>query len=280
MAKVPRRPWHHATRTEVDLGGNMESMRLPNGQDIFQINPAETSLMYRNIVSGRSYLQHGVALHAGSTVFDVGANVGIATLFFHWECPGIRVFAFEPAPELFKVLQANIATHHVNAVACELALSNTDGVRPITYYPDTTVMTGLYADPADDARLTRAFLRNTGFEEADVLDLAAGRHDTEVGSCQLTTLSEVVRSHRIDEIDLLKVNVEKAERDVLDGIDDSTWPKIRQLTVQLHDLDGRLDGVRAELVGRGYRVHVDQDPLLAGTEIYELFAVRNCSEGS
>jgi FkbM family methyltransferase len=252
-------------------------MRLPNGQEVFQINPAETSLMYRNIVSGRSYLQHGVELRAGSTVFDVGANVGIATLFFHWECPSVRVFAFEPAPELFKALQANIETHHVDAVACDLALSDTSGTRQFTYYPDTTVMTGFYADPVDDARLTRAFLHNSGFDEVDVEDLSAHRHGTQTGNCRQTTLSEVVRSYGIDEVDLLKVNVEKAEQDVLDGIDGDDWPKIRQLTIQLHDLAGRLDAVRQQLHERGYRVHVDQDPLLAGTEIYELFAVRNRS---
>lgn len=252
----------------------MDTMRLPNGQEIFQINPGETSLMYRNIVSGRSYLQHGVTLHPDSTVFDVGANVGIATLFFHWTCPGLRVFAFEPAPELFKALQANIEAHHVNAVACDFALSRAAGTKELVYYPDTTVMTGLYADPEDDARLTRAFLENSGFDAIDVEDLSAGRHDIEVGSCRVTTLSEVMRSYGLDSIDLLKVNVEKAEQDVLAGIDDEDWAKIRQLTVQLHDIDGRLEAIREELAAHGYKITVDQDPLLAGTEIYELFAIR------
>jgi FkbM family methyltransferase len=249
-------------------------MRLPNGQQVFQVNPGETSLMYRNIVAGRSYLRHGVTLHPGSTIFDVGANIGIATLFFHWECPDARLFAFEPAPELFAVLRSNIESHQIQATALDVALSSAEGTHTLTYYPDTTAMSGLYADPADDARLTRVFLENSGFDEEDVDDLATDRHMTKIGECRTVALSHVMRRYDVDRIDLLKINVEKAECDVLAGIDEHDWPKIAQLAVQLHDIDGRLDAMRSDLVSRGYRVGVDQDPLLVGTEIFELFAVR------
>jgi len=249
-------------------------MRLPNGQTIEQLNPGETSLMYRNIVASRSYLRHGLTLRSDSTVFDVGANVGIASLFFHWECPGIRVFAFEPAAPVFEALSQNLADHHVNAVACDYGLSSRPGTLALTYYPDTTAMSSLYADPDDDARLTRIFLKNSGFDDSDVADLSASRHGTVVSQCRLRTVAEVVDEYGIEEIDLLKVNVEKAESDVLAGVAEGFWPRIRQLSIQLHDLDGRLESLRRDLARRGYRVAVDQDPLLTGTEIYELFASR------
>ena len=252
----------------------MQKMRLPNGRYVHQINPGETSLMYRNIVSGRSYLRHGVVLRRGATVFDVGANIGIATLFFHWDCPDVRIFAFEPAPQLYEALEANVAEHRVNAVLSRCALSCSPGVRGLTYYPDTTAMTSMYADPEDDARLTRVFLENSGFGPEDVADLAADRHRSEVAECELSTVSEVMHTSDITVIDLLKINVEKSEYDVLLGIDDEHWPSIHQLSVQLHDIEGRLDCIRDDLTARGYQVRVDQDPLLAGTEIFELFAVR------
>lgn len=252
----------------------MDRMRLPNGQTVYQINPGETGLMYRNIVACRSYLQHGVALRPGTTVFDVGANIGISALFFHWECPDLRIFAFEPAPLLFEALTANLAEHQVKAIACNYALHRAPGTRQLTYYPDTTAMSGLYADPDNDAELTRVFLANSGFDNDDVEDLAAGRHSTVTSDCRLRTISEVVEECHVDAIDLLKINVERAEGDVLAGVAESFWPRIRQLTMQLHDIEGRLKEVSGELAGRGYRVAVAQDPLLAGTEIYELFAVR------
>jgi acyl carrier protein len=53
-----------------------------------------------------------------------------------------------------------------------------------------------------------------------------------------TTLAEVVAAHRID---LLKIDVEKAEADVLAGIDPATWEKIDQVVLEVHDLPGRLE---------------------------------------
>ena len=77
------------------------------------------------------------------------------------------------------------------------------------------------------------------------------------------------------EVALLKVNVEKAECDVLAGLDARDWPRVRQITMQVHDLDaGRVAAVRRDLERRGFAVAVDQDPLLAGTEIFDLFAWR------
>jgi len=249
-------------------------MRLPNGSTVVQLNPAETSLMYRDIVATRAYLQHGLELGPGATVFDVGANIGISTLFFHWEAERTRVYAFEPVPLLFEALRANVEEHGVAAVLFPCGLGREPGRVELTYYPDVTVMTSAYADPEHDAAVTRTFLENSGFAVDDVEDMMRDRHETETLECEVRTLSDVLAEHRVERIDLLKVNVEKAEGDVLAGIDERDWPKVRQLTMQVHDLGGRVESVRRDLVRRGYTVAVDQDPLLAGTDIFDLYARR------
>jgi hypothetical protein len=132
----------------------------------------------------------------------------------------------------------------------------------------------MYADPEHDADVTRTFLVNSGFDAADVADLVPGRHAGEPFACELRTASQVIAEHGVERIDLLKVNVEKAERDVLDGIEERDWPKVRQITMQVHDLDGRVEAMRAELAGRGFEVEVDQDPLLRTTDIFDLYARR------
>ncbi len=53
----------------------------------------------------------GSSLRAGQTVLDVGANVGYLTRFFaRITGPSGRVYAFEPNPITFSLLQANIAS--------------------------------------------------------------------------------------------------------------------------------------------------------------------------
>jgi hypothetical protein len=98
---------------------------------------------------------------------------------------------------------------------------------------------------------------------------------TEKVECSLRTLSEVVHEQEVARIDLLKVDVEKAELDVLEGIDAADWPIIRQVVVEVHDHDGRLARVRELLLEHGFAtIVVEQEPLFRGTEIYNLYALR------
>src|SRR6202035_5552080 len=50
---------------------------------------------------------------------------------------------------------------------------------------------------------------------------------------------------------------------------------VRQLVVEVHDLDGRLAKVTELLAGRGFRVAAGQDTALAGTGLFTIHAVRS-----
>lgn len=41
-------------------------------------------------------------------VFDCGANIGLATLYFKWLCPRCEIHAFEPDPDTFATLSENV----------------------------------------------------------------------------------------------------------------------------------------------------------------------------
>jgi hypothetical protein len=44
-------------------------------------------------------------------------------------------------------------------------------------------------------------------------------------------------------VDLLKIDVERAELEVLNGIEQSDWSKIKQVVMEVHDTDKRLEKV-------------------------------------
>ena len=93
-------------------------------------------------------------------------------------------------------------------------------------------------------------------------------------TCQLKTLSDVIREQHIDRIDLLKIDVEKSELDVLAGIEDGDWPRIRQIVIEAHDVNGNLSYLTALLQRQGYSVVTEQDEYLKGSTLYNVFAVR------
>jgi FkbM family methyltransferase len=252
----------------------MKELTLPDGTPVVQINPGETALLYRDIFVERCYLQHGIAVSPGDVVVDVGANIGMSMLFFHRLCPGLSFHAFEPAPDPYRALAANVALHGIDAVTSMCALSDRSGKAALTYYPDTTSMSGLHADAVAENALTRTFLMRSGFTEEDADDLLRERPQPVTITCDLRTLSEAIAERRIDRIGLLKVDVEKSELEVLRGIDDAHWPRIRQVVAEVHDHDGALGDMVALLRHHGFTVHHEQDRLLTGTDIHELFAVR------
>jgi 31-O-methyltransferase len=252
----------------------MQQMKLPNGLTVAHVSAGETALLYRDIFAERCYMQHGIQLTPGNTVFDVGANIGMSALFFHTECPDLVFHAFEPAPVPFTALTANIETHGIRAIATQCALSDHSGAARMTYYPDSTVMSGFHADPAAEAALTRNFLLHSGFEEEDVDDMLEGRHAAAEIECEVRTLSQVIAERGITTIDLLKVDVEKSELEVMRGLDESDWPKVKQIVAEVHDLEGALKDFTSLLEDHGFAVALEQDELLQGTEVYEAFAVR------
>ena len=56
--------------------------------------------------------------------------------------------------------------------------------------------------------------------------------------CPLVTVSDVVDSHELDEIDLLKVDVERSELAVLKGVRPEHWAMVRQVAMEVHDSAG------------------------------------------
>lgn len=256
---------------------------LPNGLAILCQNRPEVDHFYQDIFVDRVYVSHGVRLPAGAVVFDVGANIGLFSLFAHLEAPGARLYSFEPAPPLFHLLQANLERHRVAATVYPCALSSRPGTAELTFYPKSTGMSSLYADLDDEKAVLETVLRNQvrrGESELEPLlahagDYLAERFKEEYFTCRLRTLSEVMAEAGVDRIDLLKIDVQKAELDVLLGLGDRDWPMVRQIVVEVHDLDGRLDQMRRMLAERGFHVESDQEALYAGSPIYLLYGTRD-----
>jgi amino acid adenylation domain-containing protein/non-ribosomal peptide synthase protein (TIGR01720 family)/FkbM family methyltransferase len=249
--------------------------RLPGGLEVAHLNRNETEVIYKEIFEDFTYLRHGVALRDGDCVFDVGANIGMFSLFVHHVCRDARVFAFEPCPPTFDKLRANVELHglHVNAFDC--GLSEKAGSATVTFYPKMSSMSGLYADAAEDADITRAFLGNQAEGLSRYADeLLEGRFEAEHYGCELRTVSEVMREQGVERIDLLKVDVEKSELDVLRGVEEQDWPKIRQVVVEAQDGEGRLGRIVGLLKSQGFDVAVEQDALLKNTAIYNVYATR------
>jgi len=252
----------------------MRQLSLPDGLTVFSLNADETRFVHREVFVARCYLQHGIELHDGDCIFDVGANIGMTSIFFHRECNGVRIFAFEPSPAAFECLKANIDLHRVDARIFECGLSREAGTAEFTFYPANTVRSGFHVNLEVDRGTTKTYMVNSGVSER-YADLFLGFLFKKVTfPCRLRTLSEIVDEEGVERIDLLKIDAERSEREVLAGIRSEHWAMIRQIAIEVQDEAGALDEVRRLLEEHGFQVVAEQDPLLHGTEIFSVFATR------
>lgn len=252
----------------------MRELTLPDGLTVFSLNPDETRFLYRGVFEQRSYLRHGAELHDGDCVFDVGAHIGLASLFFHQERKGVRIFAFEPSPAPLECLKANIARHGVDARIFEFGLWSTAGTVEFTFYPANTVMSGFHAHPAMDRETTRTYMVNSGISPRGADRFTSALFRSETLTCPVRTLSEVIDAEQVERIDLLKLHVEKSEGEVLAGIRPEHWPRIHQVAMEVYDENNGVRQVQALMQEQGFRVTIEQDPLLRGTPVFAAYAVR------
>src|ERR1019366_45957 len=80
---------------------------LPNGLEVAHLNRHETEYVYGEIFDDDCYLRHGIELAGTPNVIDIGANIGLFSLFVRGRCPGASVYAFEPSPVAYRALKAN-----------------------------------------------------------------------------------------------------------------------------------------------------------------------------
>ncbi len=165
-------------------------------------------------------------LFPGAVFYDIGANNGFITLLAaslvgH---DGL-VFAFEPLPGNVRILQKNIEMNYIQGcVLVDKAVSNKNGRQELF---------------VSKSSATPSLLR-------------AGPHDVESISVSTVTLDEFVQSHPAP--DLIKMDVEGAEVDVLEGATSLLYgDKAPGLIIEVHD-QKKGEEVEKILGNAGYRI--------------------------
>ncbi len=256
---------------------------LSNGLAVHQLNRAETNHFYHDIFEERVYERNGIVISPHAVIFDVGANIGLFSLYANSRSHGARIYAFEPAPPVFELLKMNLAPLGSSARLFNVGIGGSRGILDLTYYPLSTGMSSFYANEAEERAVLATIIENQQAQGIDAMDniLASAadlldlRFTSKSFSCPIRTLSDVIEEFAVERIDLLKIDVQKSEVAVLDGIEAQHWPRIRQVVIETHDIGGRVSATSQHLQRVGFSVTVQQDPLYEGSNIYNLYAIRS-----
>jgi len=243
---------------------------------------AEIDFIYNEVFRDREYLQQGVTLRPGDTVFDVGANVGVFSLFVARECrQEFTLYCFEPIPETYRCLRLNLSRHPSHPAArfvlFNQGLTKLGGRQwaEFTYFPGApgnstmfpTEKKAIFQHMTSDRSelmnrlidwnplrlpapwITYRILSPFVFRRLDKVTSAF--RDSQRIRCQLTTIAAICQEHEVQNIDLLKVDVEGSELEILEGMDDRAWEITRQVVLEVHDVDGRVASIKSLLEAHG-----------------------------
>lgn len=260
-----------------------KTYKLPNGMSIFHLNSYETDFTYKEIFKEEIYLKHGIRLDKNPCVFDVGANIGLFTLFVKQKFPDATIHAFEPSIDHCRILYLNTTNHGSSVKIHQCGLSNKEGEATFTYYPGYSIISGFQADPETDKETLSSGIVNQLLEEHPEIEVA-GDHFIELVlgnklegaiqvQCPLRTISSVMLEEGVNRIDLLKIDAEKSELNVLNGIEKKDWPKIAQIVMEAHDLQ-MADTITSMLKSKGFKIETDQEGQFKETCITNIYATR------
>jgi len=255
---------------------------LPDGTPIVEISRRETRYLYQEIFEQQVYLRGGIRLAEDACVLDVGANIGLFSLFVHRIAPRATVHAFEPLPAPFSALERNLALHGIRGAAHPFGISSTRTTATFTYYPHLTLLSTRYGDIAQERGAARAFLEaesGGALAESQIDEILDERLGSETRECSLRPLSEVIRELGLRKIDLLKIDAQKSELDVLSGIDPEHWPRIGQVVVEVHAVGDRRETIPRLLEERGFAVEVEAEDLRGDSDRFLLHARRPDRDG-
>jgi phthiocerol/phenolphthiocerol synthesis type-I polyketide synthase E len=267
------------------------SFCLPNGLTVFGLSENDTLNVYRDIFEADCYRLHGVTIRDGDCILDVGANTGLFILFLNYIGAKVRVYAFEPAPAIFQVLSRNVETYNKLPIEVfNVGLSREAGHATFTYYPRFSNASTLYPDESAEGALRgRQYIIDqiptVRWPFRTLLHLIPGpiKHliaermrryhlKKEVVTCELWNLSDFLRQHDINRVDLLKMDAERCEQLILAGLAEEDWPKFRQIVVEVHGGDGATRAMVELLDQRGFRTAVEPNPAIPTLSL--VYAVR------
>ncbi len=219
------------------LGKRPLFIKLKNS---FQLNIRSLMDMWivKETCLDRDYEVHGIPILDGWTVIDIGAGIGEFTLLTAIENPSSRVYAYEPFPESFALLEENLKLNGVgNVTAVQTAVSSASGKTQLA--------------------TTGAAVQHTTTDST-----ISGTADNVI-KVQAIALDDLFQENGLTHCDFLKVDCEGCEFEILLNAAPEVLQRINHICLEYHD--GFTDFSHTDLVkylqGEGFEVTAVSNPV-------------------
>lgn len=178
------------------------SIKMPSGKRVFLRGGSSDIETFLDVIIGRQYELHFTI--KPKWIIDLGANVGLSSIFFAEKYSDAKIISVEPDRGNFLMLEKNL--EGVTRVKCKFA--------------------AIWSKPVP------LFLSDPGIGEWGYQVSEQSNDDKPV---QGITVQNLMQEYEINEIDILKIDIEGAEFQLFTEGDVEWLQKVKVLIIELHE---------------------------------------------
>jgi FkbM family methyltransferase len=201
IAAFPIRRRREPQRAALDLRNGI-SIQAPPDEPLPHI--------FLEIWGEQRYKLEGMSASRGDAIVDLGAHVGVFSLWAGTRFPRARIIAYEPASEIYKYLRRNVEGNRLQNV--------------------TTVNAACGAVPGGCQLYSRGPGAMNSFYRRDNY----GSRFVPLERVKVVTLASIFEQHAIHRCALLKLDCEGAEYEILFSAPRSVTDKIQAIALEYH----------------------------------------------
>ena len=184
-------------------------------------------------------------IHSDDVIIDIGAHIGIFTIYASQFCNNGKIYSFEPVRENYDLLLNNIKLNHSEQVKpFNLAVSNTNDDVVAIYINDDKAAHSIF--PSSESSI----------------------------NVKSITLQNIFEENNINHCNFLKLDCEGAEYEILCNLPTKYFKKIDKIVMECHFVDKKpelIDGLKQILAKQGFQVVTK----VISNELVLLYAIKD-----
>jgi len=166
----------------------------------------------------RFYELYGFKINDNWNILDVGAGIGDYAIFAAYQHPDNIIYAYEPFPESFKLLEDNLALNEIANVHCfQQAISGQSGMMTLDLSGGEPLQIRSYGEFAKDSQTNPATPNPSKLQVSSL------------------SLGDVFLQLNLSHCDLIKMDCEGAEYDMLFNTAPEILQRIGRIVMEYHD---------------------------------------------
>ncbi len=179
-----------------------------------------------------TYCPKGMEIKDSDIVIDIGANMGVFSIYAALKAKHGKVYSYEPFKPHFKRLLLNIKLNNLkNIFTFEIGVSGKSGKKDLFI---SDLSSGMHS-------------------------LIPNKNSKNKTSIECTTLENIFKENKIKKCDFLKMDCEKAEYDILYSTPKNIFKKIKKISLEFDNIDDKKNCFKLKelLESNGFEVKIN-----------------------